>query len=120
MLKGDQRKGSDLLKGTLRSIGSYLDEAKCECLVCGLLETMRQKSHDIDIAINYTDSVRSSALQSEAGVVFLPFLLGVPHYVVMNCPDYESGRPAFGWRYSQSSPTAELKFNSALAKSSNR
>lgn len=75
---------------------------------------MQKEQLDIKISINYVDTMKSDALHKADTIVFLPFLLSVLHYVVINCPDCESGRPTFESWYSQSSSRAEWKFNSDI------
>ncbi|MBD5534860.1 MAG: hypothetical protein HDQ99_04250 [Lachnospiraceae bacterium] len=109
-----KRKDPDLLKRMSGFIDTYLNKTKCEWLVRALIETIQQEQLDIEIAINYTDSLKSGDLHKADSILFLPFLLSVLHYVVMNCPDCESGRPTFETWYSQSSSRAEWKFNSTI------
>lgn len=109
-----KRKDPDLLKRMSGFIDTYLNRTKCEWLVRALIETIQQEQLDIEIAINYADSLKSSDLHKADSILFLPFLLSVLHYVVMNCPDCESGRPTFETWYSQSSSRAEWKFKSTI------
>lgn len=109
-----KRKDPDLLKRTSRFIDTYLNKAKCEWFVRAIIETMQKEQLDIEIAINYEDSMKSGDLHKADEIVFLPFLLSVIHYVVLNCPDCESGRPTFESWYSQSGSRSEWKFNSDI------
>lgn len=114
-----KRKDPDLLKRMSGFIDTYLNEKKCEWLVRALIETMQQEQLDIDIAINYTDSRNVSDLHTAESIELLPFLLSVLYYVVINCPDCESGRPTFESWYTQSSPKAEWKFKSNIGEGIN-
>ena len=109
-----KRKDPDLLKRTSRFIDTYLNKAKCEWLVRAIIETIQKEQLDIEIAINYEDSMKSSDLHKADEIVFLPFLLSVIHYVMLNCPDCESGRPTFESWYSQLGLRSEWKFNSEI------
>lgn len=109
-----KRKDPDLLKRMSGFIDTYLNKAKCEWLVRAIIETIQQEQLEIEIAINYTDSMKSGDLHKADSVLFLPFLLSVLHYVVMNCADCESGRPTFESWYSQAGSRAEWKFKSNI------
>ena len=109
-----KRKDPDLFKRTSRFIETYLNKAKCEWLVRALIETMQAESIDTEIAISYKDQKSVSDLDKTDHIQFLPFLLSVIHYVMMNCPDCESGRPTFESWYSQSSSRSEWKFHSNI------
>lgn len=114
-----KRKDPDLLERMSGFIDTYLNEKKCEWLVRALIETMQQEQLDIDIAINYTDSLKVSDLHTAASIELLPFLLSVLYYIMTNCPDCESGRPTFESWYTQSSPKAEWKFKSNIGEGIN-
>lgn len=114
-----KRKDPDLLKRTSRFIDTYLNAAKCEWLVRAIIETIQQEQLDVDIAINYQETMKSGDLHTADNIIFLPFLLSVLHYVVLNCPDCESGRPTFENWYSQSSSRAEWKFKSNIGNGIN-
>lgn len=109
-----KRKDPDLLKRTSRFIDTYLNETKYEWLVRAIIETMQKEGLDVKIAINYEKSMKSGDLHKADEIVFLPFLLSVLHYVMLNCPDCESGRPTFEKWYSQSKSRSEWKFNSDI------
>lgn len=109
-----KRKDPDLLKRMSGFIEKYLNEAKCEWLVRALIETMQLEHIDAEISIDYSTQLHVSSLHMAESIVFLPFLLSVLHYVIMNCPDCESGRDTFENWYTQSSPRAEWKFNSDI------
>lgn len=109
-----KRKSPDLLKRMSGFIDTYLNESKCEWLVRAIIETMQQEQIDIDIAVSDTCLLKVCDLQTAESIVFLPFLLSVLHYTIMNCPDCESGRPTFEEWYFQSSPKAEWKFKSDI------
>lgn len=109
-----KKKDPDLLERMSRFIGTYLNEAKCEWLVRALIETMQAEHLDIEIAISYTENVKVSNLHTAKEILFLPFLLSVLHYIVMECPDCESGRLTFESWYSQSGPNTAWKFNSYI------
>lgn len=114
-----KRKGPDLLKRMSRFIETYLNKAKCEWLVRAIIETLQKEQLDIDVAINYENSMKSGELHKADNIVFLPFLLSVLHYVVINCPDCESGRPTFESWYSQSGSRAEWKFKGDIGNGIN-
>lgn len=109
-----KKKDPDLLKRMSRFIDTYLNEAKCEWLVRALIETMQTEQLDTDIAISYTKALRVSDLYTSKEISFLPFLLSVLHYVIMECPDCESGRPTFESWYSQRGSNTAWKFNSNI------
>lgn len=109
-----KKKDPDLLKRMSEFIGTYLNEAKCEWLVRALIETMQAEQLDTEIAISYTETLKVSELHTSKEISFLPFLLSVLHYVIMECPDCESGRPTFESWYSQSGPNTAWKFNSSI------
>ncbi len=79
-----------------------------------IIETMQKEQLDIEISINYVDTMKLEVLHKADTIVFLPFLLSVLHYVVINCPDCESDRPTFESWHSQSNSRAEWKFNSDI------
>lgn len=114
-----KRKDHDLLERMSGFIDTYLNENKCEWLVRALIETMQQEQLDIDIAINNTDLLKVGDLHTEKAIDLVPFLLSVLNYVVVNCPDCESGRPTFEAWYTQSSPKAEWKFKSNIGEGIN-
>lgn len=111
-----KRKDPDLLERMSGFIDTYLNEKKCEWLVRALIETMQQEGLDINIAINDTDSLKVCDLHTAESIDLLPFLLNVLYYVVVYCPDCESGRATFESWYSQSSPRAEWKFKSNIGE----
>lgn len=114
-----KRKDPDLLERMSGFIDTYLNENKCEWLVRALIETMQQEQLDIDIAINYTDSLKACDLHTAKSIDLVPFLLSVLNYVMVNYPDCESGRPTFEAWYTQSSPKAEWKFKSNIGEAIN-
>ena len=93
-----------------------MNNDRCEWLTNALIDTMQQENIDTEIAINYSETLKVSELHTAEKIIFLPFLLSVIHYVVMNCPDCESGRPTFEKWYSQSKPRAEWKFKSDIGR----
>ena len=109
-----KKKDPDLLIRMSEFIGTYLNEAKCEWLVRALIETMQAEQLDTEIAISYTETLKVSELHTSKEISFLPFLLSVLHYVIMECPDCESGRPTFESWYSQSGSNTAWKFNSNI------
>ena len=109
-----KKKSPDLLERMSRFIDTYLNEAKCEWLVRVLIDTMQAEQLDIEIAINYAENVRASDLHTAKEILFLPFILSVLHYVVMECPDCESGKPTFESWYTQSGSHAMWKLNSNI------
>lgn len=109
-----KKKDPDLLKRMSRFIGTYLNEAKCEWLVRALIETMQAEQLDTEIAISHAETLKVSDLHTSKAISFLPFLLSVIHYVIMVCPDCESGRSTFESWYSQSGPNTAWKFNSNI------
>lgn len=94
-------------------INIYLNQDKCEWLVRALVDTIQ---HDACIpettlfSIDYDRTIAKSGLDKIKGVVLQAFLISVLHYVVMNAPDSESGRPTFETWFSQSSKKAEWKY----------
>lgn len=106
-----------LLKRMAGFIEQYLNNDKCIWLVSALIETM-QKDPDIDdateISVSHTDTMPVSQLQTAEKIVLLPFLLSVLHYVMINCPDCESGKATFEAWYSQAGPNTEWKFHSDI------
>lgn len=113
-----KRKDPDLLERTSGFIDNYLNNSKCEWLVRALIETMQSESHlqDVEIDITYDTALKVSELHTAQIIIFLPFFLSVLHFVMVNCPDCESGRPTFETWYSQASPKAEWKFNSKIGE----
>lgn len=105
---------SDLLKRMSEFIETYLSKEKCKWLVCAIIDTMHQEGLNIEIAINYTDSLKACDLHNAKSIIFLPFLLSVLHYVVMKCPDCESGKTTFEDWYEQSKPRAPWVFKSNI------
>lgn len=114
-----KRKDPDLLERMSGFIDTYLNENKCEWLVRALIETMQQEQLDIEIAINYTDSLKVCNLHTAKSIDLVPFLLSVLNYVMINFPDCESGRSTFEAWYTQSSPKAEWKFKSNIGEGIN-
>lgn len=114
-----KRKDPDLLERMSGFIDTYLNENKCEWLVRALIETMQQEKLDIDIAINDSATLNVCDLHTAESIDLLPFLLNVLYYVVVYCPDCESGRATFESWYSQSSPKAEWKFKSNIGEGIN-
>ena len=98
-------------------INSYLNLEKCEWLVRALIETI-YLDEDIQenekFLIDYDTIVCADDLFFVSNVVLEPFLISVLHYVLLNCPDAESGRATFENWYSQSSKKAEWKFKSDI------
>lgn len=111
-----KRKDTELYQRTAEFIEQYLNNDRCEWLSNALIDTMQQENIDTEIAINYSETLKVSELHTAEKIIFLPFLLSVIHYVVMNCPDCESGRPTFEKWYSQSKPRAEWKFKSDIGR----
>lgn len=107
-------KDPDIFKRMAGLIDTYLSNEKCKWLVRALIETMQAEKLDINIAINYSDSLKVSELHNADNIVFLPFIVSVLHYVVTNCPDCESGRQTFEAWYSQTTPKSEWKFISDI------
>lgn len=106
-----------LLERTAEFIEKYLNKDKCAWLVSALIETMQQDvavSDDIAIAINYNAEVSVSQLHTEKTIIFLPFMLSVLYYVLLNCSDCESGEATFNAWYSQTSTHSEWKFSSDI------
>lgn len=94
-------------------INIYLNQDKCEWLVRALVETIQ---HDACIpettlfSIDYDQTIAKSGLDKIKGVVLQAFLVSVLHYVVMNAPDSESGRPTFEIWFSHGGKGAEWKY----------
>lgn len=109
----------ELYQRTAEFIDSYLSKDKCEWLVRAIIDTLQHEKIDVELSINYNDSLNVSELHTAECIVFLPFLLSVIHYVVMNHPDCESGRPTFEEWYSQSNSRSEWKFNSSIGQNLN-
>ena len=107
-------KSAELYTRMSEFISRFLNRDKCEWLVRALIETMQKELVDTEIAINYTESMKVSELHTADSIVFLPFLLSVLHYVVVKCPDCESGRLTFEEWYTQSSKKGEWKFKSNI------
>ena len=114
-----KRKDPDLLERMSGFIDTYLNETKCEWLTRAIIDTMQQEQLNVEIAVNYTDSLKVDDLHTADKICFLPFLLSVLHYVVVNHPDCESGRLTFESWYSQPRPKAEWKFTSKIGSSIN-
>lgn len=108
-----KRKDPDLLERTSEFIDRYLNAGKCEWLTRALIETMQSDKdlQDIEIAISYDTTMKVCTLHTAQKIIFLPFLLSVINFVMVNRPECESGRPTFETWYSQSSAKAEWKFN---------
>lgn len=114
-----KRKDPDLLERMSGFIDTYLNETKCEWLVRAIIDVMQQEQLNVEIAVNYTDSLKVSDLHTAEKISFLPFLLSVLHYVIVNHPDCESGRPTFESWYLQPRPKAEWKFVSSIGSNIN-
>lgn len=107
-------KSTELYTRMSEFINKFLNRDKCEWLVRAIIETLQKESVDKEFSINYTESMKASELHTADRIVFLPFLLSVLHYVVVQCPDCESGRSTFEEWYTQSSKKGEWKFRSNI------
>lgn len=108
-----KRKDPAILERTAGFIESYLNFEKCEWFVRVMIELMQADGDVNDDTLFSVDYGKSTAVKDLLGadrILFLPFLASVIHYVVMNCPDCESGRPTFEKWYSQASKRSEWKF----------
>ena len=98
-------------------INNFLNLERCEWLVRALIETIHL-DEDIqeneEFLIDYDTIVCADDLPFVSNVVLEPFLISVLHYVLLNSPDAESGRPTFESWYSQSSKNAEWKLHSDI------
>ena len=108
---------SQLLERMAKFVEKYLNKDKCVWLVSALIETIQSDktiSENTLIAINYDECVSVKELHTVKKIILLPFLLSVLYYIVIKCPDCESGKNTFLAWYSQSKPNAEWKFNSTI------
>lgn len=114
---GYNEKKSAILERTADFIKQYLNPEKCKWLVWVLIDIMQKDksiSPDTKIAINFGECISISHLHKAETIYFLPFFLSVLHYVVVNCPDCESGRATFETWYTQSSPRAAWKLRDEI------
>lgn len=114
---GYNEKNSAILERTAEFIKQYLNPEKCKWLVWVLIDIMQKDksiSPDTEIAINFGECIPVSCLHEAKFIYFLPFFLSVLHYVVVNCPDCESGRATFEAWYTQSSPRAAWKLKNEI------
>lgn len=114
---GYNKKNSAILERTAEFIKQYLNPEKCKWLVRVLIDIMqkdRSISPDTEIAINFGECIPVSCLHEAKAIYFLPFFLSVLHYVIINCPDCESGRATFETWYTQSSPKAAWKLKDEI------
>ena len=106
-----------LLERTAKFTETYLSKDKCVWLTMALIETMQKDQaidDDLEIAIDYSDTLPAKNLHTADKIIFLPFLLNVLYYVMENCADCESGKDTFNAWYSQATPKSEWKFNSDI------
>jgi len=112
-----KRSDPKLLQRVSEFITAYLNGEKFEWLVRALIETMQKDkavNNDTSISIAYDKKVNVEDLNSVTTVIAQPFFISVLHYVIMNCPDAESGRSTFEAWFSQSRSNAEWKFHSDI------
>ncbi len=110
-------KNPDLPKRMSEFINTYLNLERCEWLVRAIIETIHfdeSIQENEEFLIDYDTVVCSDDLPFVSNVVLEPFLISVLHYVLLNCPDAESGRPTFESWYSQTSKNAEWKLHSDI------
>lgn len=110
-------KNPDLLKRMSEFINTYLNLERCEWLVRAIIDTIRQDEsiqENEEFLIDYDTVVCADDLPFVSNVVLEPFLISVLHYVLLNCPDAESGRATFESWYSQTSKNAEWKLHSDI------
>lgn len=101
-------------------INTYLNQDKCEWLVRALIDTIQQDTSIPETAlfsVDYNQTTVKKDLDKIEGVVLQAFLVSVLHYVVMNAPDSESGRPTFETWFRQSSKKAEWKYCGTIGNS---
>lgn len=106
-----------LLERVAKFTETYLSKDKCVWLVAALIETTQKDQSvddDLQIAINYSDTLPVKTIHTADKIVFLPFFLNVLYYVMGNCADCESGRDTFIAWYTQATPKSEWKFNSNI------
>lgn len=114
---GYKEKNSAILERTAEFIKQYLNPEKCKWLVRVLIDIMQKDksiSPGTELAINFGECIPVSCLHEAKTIHFLPFFLSVLHYVVVNCPDCESGRDTFKAWYTQSSPNAAWKLKNEI------
>lgn len=114
---GYNEKNSAILERTAEFIKQYLNPEKCKWLVRVLIDIMQKDksiSPGTELAINFGECIPVSCLHETKAIYFLPFFLSVLHYVVVNCPDCESGRDTFKAWYTQSSPNAAWKLKNEI------
>ncbi len=108
-----KRKDPDTYARMTEFINSYLNQNSCEWFVRALIDTIQQDSsipETMPFAINYAQSITKTDLDKIEGVVLQAFLVSVLHFVVMNAPDSESGRPTFETWFRQDGRNAEWKY----------
>ena len=109
-----KRKDPDLLQRMSGFIEEYLNVTKCEWLVRTIIETIqgdKEIPDSTEFAIDYDCYIQKRELHTARKVALYPFMLSVLRYVLLHCPDAESGRATFEAWYTQSSPRAEWKLN---------
>lgn len=98
----------------------YVAKDKCVWLVSAIMETMQKDTaipDDTEIAVSLQRTMQVSDLHTADKIYFVPFFLSVLHYVVMNCPDCESGIDTFRSWYVQNGTNSEWKFTSNIGNS---
>ena len=98
----------------------YIAKDKCAWLVSAITETVQKDTaipDDTEIAVSMQRTMHVSDLHTADKIYFVPFLLSVLHYVIMNCPDCESGIETFKSWYIQNGTNAEWKFISDIGNS---
>ncbi len=109
-----KRKDPDLLQRMSGFVDEYLNVTKCEWLVRTIIETIqgdKEITDSTEFAIDYDCYIQKHELHTVRKVALYPFMLSVLQYVLLHCPDAESGRATFEAWYTQSSPRAEWKLN---------
>ncbi|EIC97003.1 hypothetical protein HMPREF9970_0711 [Lachnoanaerobaculum saburreum F0468] len=107
---------TELIKRVSVLVDKYLNKDKCEWLVRALIDIMQIEQLNVDVFVNYTDKLSVRELDNVDTIYFIPFFLSVLDYIIVNCPDCESGRPTFEAWYKQSGTRGKWEFKSNIGK----
>lgn len=105
---------TELIKRVSALVDKYLNKDKCEWLVRALIDIMQIEQLNVDVFVNYTDKLSVRELDNVDTIYFIPFFLSVLDYIIVKCPDCESGRPTFEAWYKQSGTRGKWEFKSDI------
>ena len=105
---------TELIKRVSVLVDKYLNKDKCEWLVRALIDIMQIEQLNVEVFVNYTDKLSVRELDNVDTIYFIPFFLSVLDYIIVKCPDCESGRPTFEAWYKQSSTRGKWEFKSDI------